>query len=53
MGRLLSLISVLGGIVVGAILALTKNLDTVGASFCGGLVAAGLTGKVISGVKDK
>jgi len=48
MGRLLCLLSVLGGIVTGVLLALNGKLDTAGASFCGGLVIAGIGGKNIS-----
>lgn len=48
MTRVLSLIVVFSGVIVGLILALTNNLDQNGVGLSLGLVGLGLTGKTVS-----
>lgn len=48
MTRVLSLIVVCSGVVIGLILALTGNLDQNGVALSLGLVGTGLAGKTVS-----
>jgi len=53
MGRLLAMVSAFSGVAVGLILALNGKLDNAGVTLSLGLVGLGITGKVVTSIKDK